>query len=270
MSHCQPIHDAAASRRRGTAIRCVGLVGGGYPNWLGVRYCAAKNNWQWTLRESECRWWTCCGRVTGGQGGRFGEKVWHVPKLELLARLQTLLETKRLRIADRMREAGTLGRELLNIKSARRASGRLKVGAEGAGEHDDLALRWRWRCGPEGRRRRGNSRGGCREYRLAGRLWGKANPTSSAIRVALSVAAGKAESPERQPGNDRRHRNREHPGADDVGGYTPANCFEAIDAAYASDSSGDGVSSRDRQSEMRRQENRAGGSSFGTESAAGL
>jgi hypothetical protein len=152
MSHCQPIHDAAASRRRGTAIRCVGLVGGGYPNWLGVRYCAAKNNWQWTLRESECRWWTCCGRVTGGQGGRFGEKVWHVPKLELLARLQTLLEMKRLRIADRMREAGTLGRELLNIKSARRASGRLKVGAEGAGEHDDLALRWRWRCGPEGRR----------------------------------------------------------------------------------------------------------------------
>jgi hypothetical protein len=78
--------------------------------------------------------------ITGGQGERFDGKVWHVPKLELLARLQTLLETKRLRIADRMREAGTLGRELLDIKSARRASGRLKVGAEGAGEHDDLAL----------------------------------------------------------------------------------------------------------------------------------
>jgi hypothetical protein len=78
--------------------------------------------------------------ITGGQGERFDGKVWHVPKLELLARLQTLLETKRLRIAERMREAGTLGRELLDIKSAKRASGRLKVGAEGVGEHDDLAL----------------------------------------------------------------------------------------------------------------------------------
>jgi hypothetical protein len=78
--------------------------------------------------------------ITGGLAERFDGKVWHVPKLELLARLQTLLETKRLRIAERMREAGTLGRELLDIKSARRASGRLKVGAEGAGEHDDLAL----------------------------------------------------------------------------------------------------------------------------------
>jgi hypothetical protein len=78
--------------------------------------------------------------ITWGQGERFDGKVWHVPKLELLARLQTLLESKRLRIAERMREAGTLGRELLDIKSARRASGRLKVGAEGAGEHDDLAL----------------------------------------------------------------------------------------------------------------------------------
>jgi hypothetical protein len=44
------------------------------------------------------------------------------------------------RIFSQRREAGTLGRELLDIKSARRASGRLKVGAEGAGEHDDMAL----------------------------------------------------------------------------------------------------------------------------------
>jgi hypothetical protein len=78
--------------------------------------------------------------ITGGQGERFDGQVWRVPKLELLARLQTLLETKQLRIARRMREAGTLARELVSIKSARGASGRLKVGAEGAGEHDDLAL----------------------------------------------------------------------------------------------------------------------------------
>jgi hypothetical protein len=53
--------------------------------------------------------------------------VWHAPKPELLARLQKLLETKRLHIAERMREAGTLWWELLDIKSARRGSGRLKA-----------------------------------------------------------------------------------------------------------------------------------------------
>ena len=78
--------------------------------------------------------------ITGGQSERFDGKVWHVPKLELLARLQTLLETRRLRIMRRMREAGTLVRELSNVKSAARPSGRLKVGAEGSGEHDDLVL----------------------------------------------------------------------------------------------------------------------------------
>jgi hypothetical protein len=95
--------------------------------------------------------------ITGGESERFDGKVWHVPKLELLARLQTLLETKRLRIAERMREAGALRRELLDIQSARRPSGRLKVGAEGAGEHDDLALAvalavWVGRRAPTGER----------------------------------------------------------------------------------------------------------------------
>ena len=43
--------------------------------------------------------------------------VRHVQKLELLARLQTLLETRRLRIMRRIREAGTLVPELSNVKS---------------------------------------------------------------------------------------------------------------------------------------------------------
>jgi hypothetical protein len=78
--------------------------------------------------------------ITGGQSAHFDGKVWHVPKLELLARLQTLLETKRLRILRNMRESGTLVRELLHIQSARRPSGALKIGAQGADEHDDLTL----------------------------------------------------------------------------------------------------------------------------------
>jgi hypothetical protein len=97
--------------------------------------------------------------ITGGQGERFDGKVWHVPKVDLLARLEGLLEQKRLRIARRMRESGTLVRELMDIKSARQASGRLKVGAEGAGEHDDLALAvalavWVGRKGKVGEQRR--------------------------------------------------------------------------------------------------------------------
>ena len=47
--------------------------------------------------------------ITGGQGERFDGRVWHVPKVDLLARLQGLLEQKRLRIARRMRESGDAG-----------------------------------------------------------------------------------------------------------------------------------------------------------------
>jgi hypothetical protein len=97
--------------------------------------------------------------ITGGQGERFDGKVWHVPKLDLLARLQGLLEQKRLRISRRMRESGTLVRELTDMRSTRRASGRLRVGADGSGEHDDLALAvalavWMGRKGKVGEQRR--------------------------------------------------------------------------------------------------------------------
>jgi hypothetical protein len=66
--------------------------------------------------------------------------VWHIPKLELMARLQTLFEREQLRISRRLRESGTLVRELLDMRTARGKSGRVRVGADGAGEHDDLAL----------------------------------------------------------------------------------------------------------------------------------
>jgi hypothetical protein len=78
--------------------------------------------------------------ITGGNAERFDGSVWHVPKLELMARLQSLLEREELRIARRLRESGALARELMDIRSARGGSGRVRVGADGAGEHDDLAL----------------------------------------------------------------------------------------------------------------------------------
>jgi hypothetical protein len=78
--------------------------------------------------------------ITGGQSAHFDGKVWHVSKPVLLARLQTLVETKRLRILRGMKESGTLVRELTHIQSARRPSGALKISAQGAEEHDDLTL----------------------------------------------------------------------------------------------------------------------------------
>jgi hypothetical protein len=53
-----------------------------------------------------------------------------VPKVDLLAGLQELLEKGELRISKTLAEAGTLVR----------ASGRLRLGADGFGEHDDLVI----------------------------------------------------------------------------------------------------------------------------------
>jgi hypothetical protein len=78
--------------------------------------------------------------ITGGSTERFDGSVLHVPKLELMARMQSLLEQNCLRIPHRLRESGTLVRELLDMRATWRKSGSLKVGADGAGQHDDLAL----------------------------------------------------------------------------------------------------------------------------------
>jgi hypothetical protein len=94
---------------------------------------------------------TCCAHssagcglaavwITGGFGERFDGSVWHVPKLELMARLQSLFERDQLRIARRLRESERLVRELLDMRTVRGRSGRVRVGADGAGKHDDLAL----------------------------------------------------------------------------------------------------------------------------------
>lgn len=54
-----------------------------------------------------------------------------------------------------MSESGTLVRELIDIRSAHRPTGRLKIGAQGAEAHDDLALAvalavWAGRPAPAG------------------------------------------------------------------------------------------------------------------------
>jgi phage terminase large subunit-like protein len=65
---------------------------------------------------------------------------WNVPKQNLLAGLLVLLEQRELKIAKRLKEGGSLLRELMDIKCRQGENGRVRMGADGSGEHDDLAI----------------------------------------------------------------------------------------------------------------------------------
>jgi hypothetical protein len=83
--------------------------------------------------------------MTGGERavearGSFGIQRWNVPKRDLVAGVQVLLAEGELKIARGMREAGPLMRELLDIRITARGTGRVRMGADGGGEHDDLAM----------------------------------------------------------------------------------------------------------------------------------
>ena len=90
-----------------------------------------------SLRAAQlgCRGMTAV-TITGGdrtrQASGYGVgEHWHVPRTDLLAGLRMLLERGELKISKTMREAGTLARELMSMRS----------GAENLnGQHDDLVL----------------------------------------------------------------------------------------------------------------------------------
>src|SRR5271170_1684564 len=63
---------------------------------------------------------------TGSASGR-----WNVPKQDLLSGVQVLLEGGEMRIARRLREAGTLARELADVRVTQKRNGRLRLGADG-------------------------------------------------------------------------------------------------------------------------------------------
>jgi len=54
--------------------------------------------------------------------------------------LQLLLEKGELRISRRVQEAGALVKELVNMRQQTGVRGRIRVGAEAFGEHDDLVM----------------------------------------------------------------------------------------------------------------------------------
>ncbi len=81
--------------------------------------------------------------ITGGdkQHYRRGESgAMNVPKVDLMAHLLMALEKGELKIAAKMRESGTLKRELLDVRVSRRESGAIRFGADEYGQHDDLVI----------------------------------------------------------------------------------------------------------------------------------
>jgi hypothetical protein len=79
--------------------------------------------------------------ITGGEReSQRGQWGWSVPKRDLMSGLQVALESGELRIAKGLKESGALVQELVDMRVAVRATGRVRMGAEGAGEHDDLVI----------------------------------------------------------------------------------------------------------------------------------
>jgi hypothetical protein len=78
--------------------------------------------------------------ITGGDRQRQIGSVWSVPKRDLIAVVQVLLERDELKLARGLRELGALMRELMDVRSSAGIGGRVRLGADGCGEHDDLVI----------------------------------------------------------------------------------------------------------------------------------
>ena len=86
-------------------------------------------------------------------GGERGAGDWSVAKQDLIGELQVLLEQGQMRIGV-MRETQQLVRELLDMKMSAGRTGRVRMGADGYGEHDDLAIALALACWSGKARRR--------------------------------------------------------------------------------------------------------------------
>ena len=80
--------------------------------------------------------------ITGGDAVTRGEHrgEWRVPKRDLVGQLQALLQTRRLKVAERLPEAATLVRELQNFKYKISVAGHDSYEAWRESAHDDLVL----------------------------------------------------------------------------------------------------------------------------------
>jgi len=94
--------------------------------------------------------------ITGGQRESRGGSVCSVPKQDLIAGVQMAMEKGELRVARRLGEAGALVKEMLNVRiTAGLASGKVRIGADQYGEHDDLVIALALACWRARRRENG-------------------------------------------------------------------------------------------------------------------
>jgi hypothetical protein len=79
--------------------------------------------------------------ITAGHEAKINDTGgFHVPKKDLIARLQVLLEQERLKVAKSLPEAEILVEEMLSFGSRTTESGNEVFGNFKAGSHDDLVL----------------------------------------------------------------------------------------------------------------------------------
>jgi hypothetical protein len=78
--------------------------------------------------------------ITAGDKSHGKGNDWSVPKKDLFGELQVLLEDRRLKVPRKLAQSGALVEELTNIRMWQKPGGRTTMGAEGTGEHDDLAM----------------------------------------------------------------------------------------------------------------------------------
>ncbi len=78
--------------------------------------------------------------ITAGEHESTNGYEYSVPKQDLISGLQVHLELGQLRIAKSLKQCGSLVRELADVRMATRNSGRVRIGADACGEHDDLVI----------------------------------------------------------------------------------------------------------------------------------
>ena len=83
-----------------------------------------------------------------------------MPKRDLIAGMQVLLERRELKISKHLRDSRALVKELMDMRITKTGGGKVRLGADGGGEHDDLVIALSLACWRA--QRRGNGFGGGR------------------------------------------------------------------------------------------------------------
>lgn len=97
--------------------------------------------------------------ITGAERQSRSGRTWNVPKRDLLSSLQLALEQGQLKVAPDLKLMAPLLREFTDFRSTISLSGRVRLGADGSGEHDDLVIAIALACWRAQRRETGENPG---------------------------------------------------------------------------------------------------------------